>query len=192
MTTNRHPYDREPHVIRAKIYKPKDGSEPGDRIRVYFSELPAMHRMLAQGWARHLPVELGAMFLVVACQAYSGIAGDLMWFNIKDLYPKTLREAFTNFSDRKKVEVARRFAEEYGKSYGTTVKGIIKVLIELGLVERYWKDSGEGLRVPEVLPSPADRLKLSDQELDILAWRRQLTHTSPIWVDPEVQERGFL
>lgn len=179
-------------MIRAKEYKPKDGSEPGDRIRVFFSDMPEVHRMLAQGWARHLPVELAAMFLVVSTQSFSGIAGDLMWFNIKDLFPKTLSEAFPNFSEVKRTEVAKRFAKEYRKPYKSTVKGLVKVLIELGLVERYWDERGEGLRIPYVVPSPADKLDLSEDELGILEWRKQLTHTSLVWVEPEIQDRGRL
>lgn len=177
-------------MIRAKEYKPKDGSKAGDRIRVVFSEMPELHRMLAQGWARHLPVELHAMYIVVATQSHSRIVGDLMWFNIRDLYPKTLKQVFRGFPEEKKVEVAKRFAEEYGKPYKTTVKGLVKALLDLGLVEQYWTERGEGLRVPEVLPSPADKLNLSDYELAIVSWRRHLSHTSPIWVDPYLQQHN--
>jgi hypothetical protein len=191
VTTSRHPYAGEPRFIKARDYKPKDGSEPGPRIRVTYGEMPEIHRMLGAGWARHLPIELAAMYLVVSTQSHSKITGDLMWFNIKDLYPKTLREGFPNFPEHKKVEVANRFREEYGKPYKTTVKGLIKVLIELGLVERYWDGRGEGLRIPEVLPSPADKLNLSGAELEILAWRKEFTHTRCSWADPELQARGY-
>ncbi len=136
-------------------------------------DLDAAHRMMAQGWTRHLPIELGAMFLVVAMQAYSGITGDLMWFNIRDLYPKALAEGFPSYPKEKQIEVAERFAEEYGKPYTTTVKGAIRTLIDLGLVERY-RGRGEGLRIPDVLPSPAQRLTLSERELEILVARQAL------------------
>jgi len=192
IATNRHPFDIEVRLIRAKEYKPKDGSEPGPRLRVFFSDIRELHLFLAKGWARHVPPELWAMYIVVATQWHSRIAGDLMWFNIKDLYPKALKNMFARYPPEKKVEVTKRFAREYGKPYRTTVRGLIRVLVDLGLVERYWDERGEGLKIPGDLPSPADVLLLDEQELAILEARKRLTHTSMAWLDPEIQERGYL
>lgn len=192
IATNRHPFDFGVRVLKAKEYKPKDGSDPGLRIRVHYSDVREIHLFTAKGWARHVPPEVWAMYMVIACQWHSRIAGDLMWFNIKDLYPKTLRNVFAGYPPDKRAEVTRRFSREYGKPYKTTVRGIVRVLIDLGLVERYWDERGEGLKIPDELPSPADTLVLDEVELAILEWRKRLTHTSYIWLDPDVQERGYL
>jgi hypothetical protein len=192
IATNRHPFDRGPNVLKAKEYKPKDGSDPGPRIRVYYSDVREIHLFKAKGWARHVPPEVWAMYMVVACQWHSRIAGDLMWFNIKDLYPKTLKNVFAGYPPGKKEEVIRRFCREYGKPYKATVRGLVKVLVDLGLVKRYWDSRGEGLRIPEELPWPSDTLVLDEKELRILEWRKRLTHTSYMWLEPDVQERAYL
>ncbi len=166
-------YVEDPKIIQAGTYVPKDGSKPGDRIRVFWFEVDAIHRMMARGWSRHLPIELGAMFFVIAMQAHSGITGDLMWFNIRDLHPKLIAEAFPSFTEEKQAEAAELFAQEYGKPYTTTVEGAIEVLIDLGLVERY-QGEHEGLRVPDTLPSPNERLTLSESELKLLRERQKL------------------
>ena len=160
-------------IIRAADYVPKDGSNPGDRLRVFWWEVDAIHRMMTRGWARHLPIELGAMFFVIAMQAHSGITGDLMWFNIRDLHPKLIAEAFPGFTEEKKAEAAERFAQEYGKPYTTTVEGCVEALIDLGLVERY-RGRHEGLRIPDILPSPDEELTLSKKELKLLRERQRL------------------
>jgi hypothetical protein len=171
--TNGFRYVEDPKIIRAGTYVPKDGSKPGDRIRVFWDEVDAIHRMMARGWSRHLPIELGAMFFVVAMQAHSGITGDLMWFNIRELFPKVVAEGFPGFTKEKRVEVAERFAREYGKPHATTVEGAIEDLIDLGLLERY-QGKGEGLRVPVTLPSPDKRLTLTESELKLLRERQKL------------------
>lgn len=166
-------YEEEPRIFRAGTYVPKDGSKPGDRIRVYWDEVDAIHHMMARGWSRHLPLELGAMFFVVAMQAHSGLTGDLMWFNIKDLYPQVLAGGFPAFTEEVRAEAAERFVQEYGKPHPTTVEGVIEILVELGLLE-YYQGKEEGLRVPDVLPSPDERLTLTGSELKLLRERQEL------------------
>ena len=79
-----------------------------------------------------------------------------MWFNIKDLYPKTLKNVFARLPSDKRLKYAR-FSREYGKPLRPR-SGTRESPHRPGTVERYWNERGEGLKIPEELPSPADTL----------------------------------
>lgn len=154
-------------VVRA----PLRGSV-ADRIRVNTGDLSEVHRMGDAGWARHLPMDIASMFLIVAAISRRGIGGAYMWREVKSLYSQTRKAGPPYIPPPKRKEVAKRFAEEYGKPYDKSARGVVDVLVDLGLVERCDLDGEESLKVPEDIPSPDTRLKLSDYEKDLLAMRK--------------------
>lgn len=63
-----------------------------------------------------------------------------------------------------KEDVERRFAEEYGKPYEKSLRGIVDLLVNLGLIYRETHQGEEVLRIPDLLPLPEDCLRLSRAE----------------------------
>ncbi len=145
----------------------------GPKVRVEMGDLPEVQQLLDHGWSRHLPQELAAIFMIVAAVNTGRCIGDLMWLNIQDLYDQARRFGPPFLPPSAKRELAARFAEEYGKPYKKTKRGIIDVLVELGLITRYEREGQEALGVPESLPYPDERLNLNTQEKEILAARRK-------------------
>jgi len=146
-----------------------------DRVRVNTGDLSEVRRMVDAGWARHLPIDIASMFLIVAAISRGGIGGAHMWREIKNLYSQTRKVGLPYIPPPKRKEIAKRFAEEYGKPYDKSARGVVDALVDLGLVERYDLDGEESLRVPEDIPSPDTRLKLSDHEQDLLAMRKGMS-----------------
>lgn len=144
----------------------------GDKVRVELDDLPEVSRLVDRGWSRHLPMEVAAMFMVVAAVCVGGCVGDLMWHNIRDLYRQARRCGPPCMPPPLRREVAARFAKEYGKPYGKTARGAVDVLVDLGLLMRYERDGQEALGIPESLPYPDSRLALDDHEKALLASRR--------------------
>ncbi len=147
-------------------------ANPATRVRVLMDDLPEIQRMLDLGWARHLPFELSAMYLIIAAVSKGRCRGKLMWNNIKDLYSQGRRAGPPYFPPPMKKEVAERFAEENGKPHKKSVRGAVQDLIDLGLVVKYQEEGEDVLVVPEVLPSPDTRLNLGPREKQFLEERK--------------------
>ena len=161
------------HAKRRNQSGDVDGNaNPATRVRVMMDDLPELQRMLDLGWARHLPVELAAMYLIIAAVSKGKCRGRLMWNNIKDLYSQGRRAGPPYFPPPMRKEVAKRFAEEYGKPHRKSVRGSVQDLIDLGLVVKYQEEGEDVLMVPEVLPSPDTRLNLSPREKQFLEERK--------------------
>jgi hypothetical protein len=127
--------------------------------------LPDVRKTVTLGWHRHLPVEAGITFTSIAVLTEAGCVGQEMW----DLLERWHRQAQRYKPDAEqacaKEDVERRFNAEYGKPWRKTLKGLVALLVDLGLVIRDKdKNNADRLRIPHALPLPEHRLNLSEAE----------------------------
>lgn len=133
-----------------------------------WTSLPQVQQLLGLGWHRHLPAEAGVTFTSIAILGWSGCKGEEMWKWLERWHVEAEIHALEPRQACAKQDVERRFAEEYGKPYEKSLRGIVDLLIELGLVYRDTEDGEEVLKIPVLLPLPEDCLRLSQAERTFL------------------------
>jgi len=133
-----------------------------------WTSLPQIRQLLGLGWHRHLPPEAGVTFTSIAILGWSGARGGDMWRWLEKWYSEAERYPLDPRQACAKEDVERRFKEEYGKPYEKSVRGMVELLVDLGLVYRETEEGEEVLKIPELLPLPEDCLKLSKAERELL------------------------
>jgi len=129
-----------------------------------WTSLPQVRQLLGLGWHRHLPAEAGVTFTSIAILGWSGCKGEEMWKWLEKWHMEAENCALDPRQACAKEDVERRFAEEYGKPYEKSLRGIVDLLVNLGLIYRETHQGEEVLRIPDLLPLPEDCLRLSRAE----------------------------
>lgn len=138
-----------------------------------WTSLPQVRQFLGLGWHRHLPAEAGVTFTSIAILGWSGCKGEEMWKWLERWHAEAKNYTPDPRQACAKEDVERRFAEEYGKPYRKSLRGIVKLLVDLGLARKATRDGEEVLEIPELLPLPEDCLTLSDAEKALLSILRE-------------------
>lgn len=133
-----------------------------------WTSLPQVQQFLGLGWHRHLPAEAGVTFTSVAILGWSNCKGEEMWKWLEIWHDQAQAYEPDPQQACAKEDVERRFAQEHGKPYDRSLRGIVDLLIELGLVYKDVQDGEEILKIPDLLPLPEDCLTLSRAERDFL------------------------
>jgi hypothetical protein len=111
-----------------------------------------MSQIHARGWIRCLPVEAGCTLLIVATVSALGLKGQEMWDHIELLWQQSMNYVPSPEEREAIDDVENRFLRVYALDYEKTSKGVVNLLMELGLVIRYKIDGEEYLDVPDILP----------------------------------------
>lgn len=138
-----------------------------------WTSLPQVKQLLALGWHRHLPAEAGTTFMSVAILWWTGCKGKEMWHWLETWHSQAADYEPDPRQACAKEDVERRFREEYGKTYRSGLRGMLEILVELGLIRHDTRDGEEAFDIPDLLPLPEYCLRLSNAEKAYLTAMRQ-------------------
>ncbi|MGI6631892.1 MAG: DUF6042 family protein [Bacillota bacterium] len=160
-----------------------------ERTAAMWTALPQVRQLLSLGWHRHLPPEAGMTFTSIVILWWSGCKGKEMWEWLSTWHTEGKNYKPDPRQACAKEDVERRFAAEYGKPYKKTLRGLIQLLIDLGLVSQSKCDGEDVLEIPDLLPLPEDVLKLSKAERAYLKVIRE-EHTAALreQLKPEIEK----
>lgn len=129
------------------------------------NRLPAVQNLIALGWHKFLPPELAVTFLGCAIAAKTRYRGDELWRELNEFVEGVVR--FRAGEEAKPVIefIDKRFRDYYGE-YERTPMGLIKTLIDLGLVVLKQEEGQDVLEIPSQLPTPEKRLNLCMADRD--------------------------
>jgi len=123
------------------------------------ASLPSVQSLVAMNWHRYLPADVGTTFLGAAMAAECKLGGECLWEQLNEFCEGVIRATPPPQENTYGDLVAKRFVDYYGE-YERTTRGLIKVLIDLGLVTMRDVKGKDILEIPESLPRPDDRLSL--------------------------------
>jgi len=144
------------------------------------SRLPAVQSLIALGWHRFLPPELAVSFVGCAIAAVVRYTGDRLWKELDEFIEGVLRVKPRDDAKHVLDFIEKRFRDYYGE-YERTPMGLVKTLIDLGLVVLKQEEGQDVLEIPSQLPTPEKRLNLcmADRDEEIVLKARYRDDAGP-------------